>query len=585
MRKPLSIALTLAFMALVYVSLCFQPSLLDDADSTHAQAAKEMLQSGDFVTLHINGVRYLEKAPFLYWLVAGSIRIFGVNEFAVRFPTAVAIILLAFMVYVFGRWAFSVKAGAYAAGIIVSCAGVFLFTRVMIPEAWLSCFLLIGHYCFLRALLGVEVDKRYYFGFYAATAMAVLTKGLIGIVFLAGPALIFLLLTGNYSKWREMRILSGALLFAVIAVPWHLLAGLRNEGFFWFYFVNEHFLRFIGKRMPMDYNRVPFLSYWLLHLAWLFPWSFGIPLLAIEVPRSLRSLDRRRLIILYAWLWAGSILIFFSLSTNQEYYTFPAYPPVCLLLGASLASAEERTNWNRYLTWMSGAIAAIALVAAAVLGTLVWLSRSIAATGDLSSWLDKAPADAEQYTLSLGHFSDLTANAFAELRWPAIGAALVLGIGFLVAFRFRKQRQHELATGATVVSMGLLFVCANIAQGYFDPVLSSRVLADEIKRRWEPSSRIVFNGEYPGGSSIGFYTGQPILLLNGRVTGLEFGSRYPDAPPVFLEKQDLMRLWKSADRIFLFTEDSKKESLLNMMGSPVFVAAQRGGKSLLMNKP
>ena len=103
MRKPLSIALTLAFMALVYVSLCFQPSLLDDADSTHAQAAKEMLQSGDFVTLHIDGVRYLEKAPFLYWLVAASIRIFGVNEFAVRFPTAVAIILLAFMVYVFGR--------------------------------------------------------------------------------------------------------------------------------------------------------------------------------------------------------------------------------------------------------------------------------------------------------------------------------------------------------------------------------------------------------------------------------------------------------------------------------------------------
>jgi 4-amino-4-deoxy-L-arabinose transferase-like glycosyltransferase len=98
------------------------------------------------------------------------------------------------------------------------------------------------------------------------------------------------------------------------------------------------------------------LSYWLLHLAWLFPWSFGIPLLAMEV-RSLRSLDRRRLIILYTWLWAGSILIFFSLSTNQEYYTFPAYPPLCLLLGASLASAEERTNWNRYLTWMSGAIA------------------------------------------------------------------------------------------------------------------------------------------------------------------------------------------------------------------------------------
>jgi 4-amino-4-deoxy-L-arabinose transferase-like glycosyltransferase len=136
MRKPLSIALTLAFMALVYVSLCFQPSLLDDADSTHAQAAKEMLQSGDFVTLHIDGVRYLEKAPFLYWLVAASIRIFGVNEFAVRFPTAVAIILLASMVSCLREVGFFSQGRAYAAGIVVLMRRCLPLTRVMIPEAW-----------------------------------------------------------------------------------------------------------------------------------------------------------------------------------------------------------------------------------------------------------------------------------------------------------------------------------------------------------------------------------------------------------------------------------------------------------------
>src|SRR5438093_4982693 len=107
MPNRLAIILLLAFSATIYLVTSFQPSLLDDADSTHAEAAKEMLQRNDWVTLHVNGVRYLEKAPMLYWLVAISYRIFGVNQFAVRFPLALAVVLLVWMIYVFGRWAYS----------------------------------------------------------------------------------------------------------------------------------------------------------------------------------------------------------------------------------------------------------------------------------------------------------------------------------------------------------------------------------------------------------------------------------------------------------------------------------------------
>ncbi len=586
MPKHLPIALILVFTAAVFLATSFQPSLLDDADATHAEAAKEMIERDDWITLHVNGVRYLEKAPLLYWAVAASFSVFGFNTFAVRFPVIVAILLLAFVAYQFGRWAYSEKAGLYAAAILASCVGMFLFTRVMIPEAILTLWFALAHYCFLRGFFGEGKSKRWYYGLYASIAICVLTKGLIGIVFIAGPIGLFLLLTRNLSEIKHLRLFTGTLLFLAIAAPWHLLAGLRNDRFFWFYFVNEHIKRFLGTREPKDYNRVPFAFYWLMHLLWLFPWSVGAPLLVWRKPAINRAAERERLINLYVWLWAALILIFFNLSTSQEYYTFPVYAPLALLLGAALAQAEEHPKAQKHLLWMQGALAAVALAVAAALGALVWKARDVQPTGDLSDLLNQAPSDAEQYTLSLGHFFDLTTNAFAELRVPASGAAITLGAGFLLAFWFRKRRQHSRAAIAMLVTMGLMFVCANLAQRKFEPVLSSRALADEIERRWEPNAKIIFNGEYETGSSIAFYTNQQVLLLNGKVTGMRFGSTYPDVPPVFLEAEDVRRLWQSGDRIFLFTEESKKEAALRVLsGLQVYPLADRGRKSVLMSRP
>ncbi|MEO6724203.1 MAG: glycosyltransferase family 39 protein, partial [Blastocatellia bacterium] len=343
MRKYLPIASLLAFTAIIFLATSFRPSLLDDADAAHAEAAREMIERNDWVTLHINGVRYLEKAPLIYWATAVSYRLFGFNAFAVRFPMVIGILLLALTAYCFGRWAYSEKAGLYAATILASCVGMFLFTRVMIPEVLLTLWFTLAHYCFLRGFFGEGKQKRWYYGLYAAIALAVLTKGLIGIAFVAGPIGLFLLLTRSlFTEIKHLRLVTGTLLFLLIAAPWHLLAGFRNERFFWFYFINEHVYRFLGKREPKDYSKVPFVFYWLMHLIWLFPWSIGLPLLGSQRPGIDRGADRRRLINLCVWLWAGLILIFFNLSTSQEYYTFPAYAPLALLLGAAFSSVEER---------------------------------------------------------------------------------------------------------------------------------------------------------------------------------------------------------------------------------------------------
>jgi 4-amino-4-deoxy-L-arabinose transferase-like glycosyltransferase len=556
MRKHLPIILLLIFSAAIYIGTAFEPSLADNADATHAIAARGILLRNDGITLYVNGIRYLEKAPLMYWLVALSFQCFGFNVFAVRFPIIIATIVLAGVTYTFGRWAYSQKAGLYAAAILLSCIGMFLFTRIMIPEAILALWFTVAHLCFLRAFFGTGKEKRFYYGFYGAMALAVLTKGLIGIVLIASPAFFFLLLTKNFSVWKELRLFSGTLLFLAIAAPWHLLAGWQNENFFWFYFINEHVLRFLSQRVQKDYNKMPFLQYWLLHLVWLFPWSLGFPLL-FKQRLDFWSNSRQGQLNLYLCLWAGVVLVFFNFSSNQEYYTFPAYPALALLLGAALTSAEA--TGKKYLLWLNSTLAAIALIFAAILGVLVWNVRQVQAIGNLAAQLNQSSADSEKYTLYLGHLFDLTPEAIAELRGPALGAALVVGIGFLLAYWFRRQQQHGRTATAMLITMFLLFICANRAHVQFEPVLSSRTIAEEILQRWEPGAKIVFNGNYEIGSSLGFYTNQQILLLNGRKFNLEYGSHYPDAPQIFLNYEDVRNLWRSPNRVFLFTENTKKE--------------------------
>ncbi len=582
--QHLAIILLLLGTAVFYLGTSFAPALSDTNDASHAIAAREILQRNDWVTLHINGVRYLEKAPLLYWLVAIAYQCFGVNEFAVRFPTMIAVLLLAGSAYVFGGWAYSKKTGLYAAVILVSCIGMFWFTRDMIPDALLTLWFALGHFCFLRAFLGKGKQKRFYYGFYAAMALAVLSKGLIGIIFLTGPVFCFLLLTNQLSACKELRLLRGSVLFLAIAAPWHVLAGLRNENFFWFYFINEHVLRFLDLRAVKDYSNLPVWLYWLMHLLWLFPWSFGLPLL-LKWPFSLKSTaGRQTQVNLYLWLWTGIVLLFFSFSSNNTYYTLPIYPALALLLAEALATAE--TQEGKTLLRLNGVLLAIALTIAAFLGSLLWSIRGVQRTGDISARLNLVPAESERYTYYFGELLDLTPEAIAELRGPAIGFALVLVLGFLLAYWWRKQRQHGQVMVTMLVTMWALFICSHRAYLSFEPVYSSRALAAVIGQQWEPGAKIVIDGVHQNGSSIAFYTNRQVLLLNGRENNnLTFGSHYADAPSVFITYGDLQRLWLSRDRIFLFTENTKKESLLTHLDLPVTLIAESGGKSLLTNKP
>ncbi|MEK7832984.1 MAG: hypothetical protein AAB401_17985, partial [Acidobacteriota bacterium] len=271
---------------------------------------------------------------------------------------------------------------------------------------------------------------------------------------------------------------------------------------------------------------------------------------------------------------------FFSFSTRQEYYTFPAFPALALLAGAGLARGEKESS--RWAIGGQGLLAFLGLAAGAVLTYLLWVSRHVTPAADISEALTHNP---ENYKLALGHMSDLTVEAFALLRVPAAGAAAALAIGFGVAFLFRLKRKPLQASILTAVATACFIYFAHMALGMFDPYLSSKGLAMEIKQRLKTGDTVVINGEYYLGSSIGFYLPQKVLLLNGRMTGLEFGSYYPDAPQVFIGDGEIAKLWREDKRVFLFTADRDFDKVRSAINSEMFKIAAAGEKSVYSNRP
>ncbi len=580
----------LCLFAAVYFGSAFTPGLQDDADATHAEAAREMYVTHDFVTLKINGNRYLEKAPLMYWLIASSYAVFGVNEFAARVPTMLAILGLTLLAMKWGRRAFGDRAAIYAGMFVATTVGYYLFSRVLIPEAVLSLFIACSFYCFLTAL---EDGKPWqWYGGYACLALAVLTKGLLALVVVGFAILLFLAVSGEWRRWREFRIASGLLLFFAIAAPWHVLAGIRNPHFFWFYFVNEHFMRFLGKRIPKDYNKQENSLYWSLHLVWLFPWSLYLPIALRRMildwkvrrqqggVRAKSPADFRTRTRLVCFVWAAVTLVFFSFSTNQEYYTFPAYFPILLLIAGELVS-EEKAGPRRWLLWTSAAMVLIGTAITVVLTAGLWSSRHLPFVPDIGTVLAKPDLQAD--TLSMGHFLELTGNSFAALRLPAIMAAIALLIGPALALWFRARRRDVASTWALAVTMGLFLIAAHIALVRFDPYLGSKVIAEDIAPQLRADDRVVIYGDQAFGSSLLFYLKRPIELVNGRTTSMWWGSTYPDAPHIFIDDAELQREWNSPTRVFLFVPQHEQAHVENAIPGQKFVVSEHSGKIVYSN--
>jgi 4-amino-4-deoxy-L-arabinose transferase-like glycosyltransferase len=719
-----SVVLITSFWAVLQFGGLFTPGLLDDVDSVYIQIAREMLQRHDFVTPTIDGVRFFDKPPLLYWMAAGSMHLFGVHDWAARLPLALGVLALLLAVYALGLrfygtsslaspessgapsiraladgWDVQVshphlpndRAGLYAALAMGTCLGPYIYTRFYIPDILIALWMALAVHFFLiavdrstssttdikpspspqdptqsdilgapfmRGSIAEEGDASRphlahqsallpMLGFAAVTALNLLTKGLIGLVFPVAFALLYLAFTRQLKLLRKLHLLPSTLVFLAIAAPWHILAALRNPsvpmppglglpahaGWAWFYLYNEHIARFLGRRIPHDYGQVPIPIFWALLLLWLFPWvaflpaalrdairtlrrrtsdpnlrfdsdatfsatqTLGAPHLASEmwVPTNSPSNDRPREAALSCLLWAGIILGFFTLSSRQEYYHLPALPALALLVGAFLASADRTLRTANSATRQA---LRASLYFLTPLGTILFLlcgylaltAPTPAAGTTLAEVLRSNP---NLYNLSLGHVFDLTGPAMGFFRGPLLTVALgmlFLGpIAYLIRRTASPDRPNRAFAANLLIAAAMTAVLLAAHEGLvrFYPILGSKDLAIAIDRDLRPGDIILNDGELTSGSALLFYTPQsaaPILLVNGRINGPWFGSFYPDAPKIFVNDQQLAHLWSGPHRLFLLTDHPESRTTFLSPQAPVHTYATSGYKTILTNR-
>ena len=634
--NPRSVSLIVLVWLILHIGCLFTPGLLDDVDSIYIEIARGMLLRHDYVTPYIDGIRFFDKPPLMYWLAAGSMRIFGIHDWAARIPLALLTLALFLAIYALGLRLFTRtpspnapdRAALYSALAFATCIGPYLYTRFFIPDIAICLWMTLAVHAFLAALDRIRAQQSALLpclAFAAVTALNLLTKGFIGLVFPLGFVFLYLAFTHQLRLLAKLHLIASTILFAAIAAPWHILAALRNPpiampaglglparaGWAWFYLYNEHIARFLSKRIPHDYGQVPIPLFWLLAAIWLFPWIAFLPSTVAANIRSLRnrvSSAAEREAALTLLLWSGLVMVFFTISARQEYYSLPALPAFALMTGALLARAEctsrgvldpgaNRTTlaWHKWMLVPFGSLCALIALFFAI------TAPSPKPGADISTLLIQGGGD---YNLSLSHLFDLTGAAMGLFRGPLVlfGASMA-AIGPLTYLLRRIHRTYaaNLALAAGAICL-LLAVHTGLVRFY--PTLGSKqlseaIVADQSQRAAAgqlpatctvldatcaaPADLIVIDGELTAGSTLIFYTKQPAHLVNGHVNGPWFGSFWPDSPHIFETDATLDTLWSAPRHVYLLTyhPDTRIPELARF--GPVHVLASSGGKSILTN--
>ncbi len=536
------------------------PALYDPHESLYAEIARDMVVRGDWLTPYLNGTRYLDKPPLFYWLIAISYTILGVSEFSARLPIALAGLGGVVVTWGIGRHLFDGRSGALAGLVLTTSVGYFVFSRQLLPDMVFACFTTASFYGFLRAGEKIRGGEAWSLLAFVGLAMAVMTKGFVGLFPLVVLAT-YGLLSGNLDPLRGLKSFWGGLLFLVLIVPWHLSIGWEHEGYFWHYVVNEHFLRFLGQRHPLDFVSLPLPIFFLVLFLWLLPWS---PYLALALPRQWpqlgKPLTRETAGNLLLWLWASVFLLFFSMSRARlPQYCLPAMPALALLIGSSL---DKR---------FKGSIPSTTglLVATAVSMLLPALALLLVPS-------------------YLGHYHQLgLPDRVVSLIRVVFG--LMVGGSALTLLCFARRRW---LVGLVSLTVGMVaaFYCTHQVLLHLQPLRSSQGLARLIAADPRPGLRIVLEiekddpFEHEQVAGLAFYTGQSIDLLR---------RKNPPEPPLplkpterfLLSETEFRQLWTSSERVYLITDSFLDGDGILDQQSTFTVMGQQGNRWLVSNHP
>lgn len=526
--------LALALMgAVIFFYRLGVPGLMDPDEGRYAEIAREILLLKDWLIPHLNLLPYLEKPPLVYWLTALSFKVLGSNELAARLPSAASALGGLLLAYALARTLWGPAAAFVSATVLATCCGYVVLGRILTIDMTFS--LLLNLAIALGYLALSRERPRLWPWAYGVLGLAVLAKGPVALL-LAG------LIWGLWSlsqrrSWKSLVQPWSWLLLAVLVLPWFAAVQWRYPEFFHYFVWEQHFGRFLTPAIHPEplYYYGPVLLGLLLPWTWLLPWALG---------RQGEGRDPDRTFLL---LWAGVVLVFFSLSRGKlAPYILPALLPLALLLGKSLCGLAEVARARAVDPGLRLSLWAWTLAGVSLTGLLLWPPSPLA-----------------------------QALNRANLGFPyLLAAAAVFTLTPLIALVGRRLNLLFLGIGALILSALLPLGLDRLSQQR-----SPREMGRRLKSLWQPGEALV--GVYLYSQGLSFYSGQIFHLMDSR-TELDFGRNLSNKQDLFFpDLSDLVKFAQTRPQVFLYVNEKDLASLRPRLPGKIQPLSRQGAALLL----
>ena len=542
--------------ALILFSDLSTPAFMDH-EGRYAEVAREMLLNGDWIIPHLNFVPFLNKPPLPYWLTAAAFLVVGPSEYA-RFWPAVTGLLLLGVVMLLGRAIAGRRAGLYAGVVLLTSGGFFLESRLLRPDLLLTLLLSLALLCFLNAVEAEEGARKKECNVWvvlgvASLSVSVMTKGLVDVVLAGGIIVGVLFWCGRLSFLRKITWPWALATAFVIVLPWHLLAGLRQEGFWWDYVVNQHLLFFFDEKFPRDSLPDSLPVFWGAFLGRVFPWSACLPIAFLWAMKRGWAARSPRSTLLP--LWPIVVMGFFSLSPSRlEHYSIPALPAASLLVGcwwSHLSEPESSRSWSVFIT----------PVLFGIVGLLGFAFAPLLLGAE--EWTQQFPVLVRLLRLVCGVMcvAGILAGIFLWKGFPYVAFVVIAAVALPVFWG-----THQALTA-------------------IEPINSWKPVGMKLAAILPPDGEAIFaaSDEYQICGGLNFYSKKPlsILLPDGYIppTYLTLGH----GP--FLTSAEFLARWQSERPVVLITDPERRDvnSVLASLSSFVKIA-RWGGRRMVGNR-